>query len=56
MTSNRRERMEEITVRTIMGYTEEERKKQKRNICRECDGMCQTCRQRCLVREEKMEI
>ncbi len=44
--------MEEITVRKILGYTEEEsRKKKKRNIKMECDGMCQFCESHCEIQE-----
>jgi len=43
--------MEEITVKKILGYTEESRKKKKRNIKMECDGMCQFCESHCEIQE-----
>lgn len=48
--------MEEVTVRTMQGYTEEDIKKKKRKTLTGCDGMCQMCQERCIVREEALEI
>jgi hypothetical protein len=46
--------MEEITVKTMQWYEEEEIKRLKRKTFNDCDGMCQECKERCFIRDKEL--